>query len=247
MSSEPTPAGIEQPPGILVPLRIIDGESVPEGLVSLLSGSRVVLLGYHKLPEQTSPSQARLQYEESATKALQDTASLFRDADIEVDPHLVFTHKVDQTIDRIADETDCTAIVLPRPAVGMDNLLIAVRGIVNARRIAAIAGPIAAASDISVTILFVRGEQTTDAHVTEVLNEAETTLQDLGVAAELITTQIETSDRPIRKIADVAVDFDAVVMGESESTLLGRLFGQSSERIADRFLGPVVVVTNPNL
>lgn len=46
---------------VLVPLKILEGASVPPGLIDLLGTVDVTVLGYHVLPEQTTPDQARLQ------------------------------------------------------------------------------------------------------------------------------------------------------------------------------------------
>ena len=57
-------------PSILVPIRVLEGESVPEGVPELLAHAHVVLLGYHVIPEQTAPGQARMQFEDRATERL---------------------------------------------------------------------------------------------------------------------------------------------------------------------------------
>lgn len=234
----------DDPPSVLVPLRVVEGESIPEGVVDLLSGANVVLLGYHELPEQTPPGQARMEYEESATRALEDFAGAFREHGATVDVHLAFTHDADQTIDRIAREEGCLAILVPNPVVEMTDLLVAVRGIVDVARIARVAGPIAAASHLDVTILHVQPPDADldDVQTTALLERTRDALTEYGVSTNRIETRTEVADRPILAIADVAGEFDAVVIGESEPTLLNRLFGPASERVADRFLGPVLVV-----
>ncbi len=58
-------------PSVLVPLRVLEGESVPEGVPDLLGDAHVVLLGYHVLPEQTAPGQARMQFEDRAMERLE--------------------------------------------------------------------------------------------------------------------------------------------------------------------------------
>jgi hypothetical protein len=49
-----------------VPVAILKGETVPDAVVELLSTLPVVVLGYHVLPEQTAPGQARMQFEDQA-------------------------------------------------------------------------------------------------------------------------------------------------------------------------------------
>jgi hypothetical protein len=60
---------------VLVPVAVLEGESVAAGLIDLLATVDVTVLGYHVLPEQTPPDQAREQYEERAVSALEDVAA----------------------------------------------------------------------------------------------------------------------------------------------------------------------------
>ncbi|MFC6726667.1 universal stress protein, partial [Halobium palmae] len=94
---------------VLVPLAVLEGESVSLGLMNLLGTVDVTVLGYHVLPEQTPPDQARLQYEERANETLADVAEEFRLAGGDADHRLVFTHDRAQTVDRVADEVDARA------------------------------------------------------------------------------------------------------------------------------------------
>jgi len=50
-------------PAVLVPIRVLEGESIPEGVPELLADAHVVLLGYHVVPDQTATGQARMQFE----------------------------------------------------------------------------------------------------------------------------------------------------------------------------------------
>jgi len=49
---------------VLVPVAILEGESPSAGLIALLGSTDVTVLGYHVLPEQTPPDQARAQFED---------------------------------------------------------------------------------------------------------------------------------------------------------------------------------------
>ncbi|MFW6384989.1 MAG: universal stress protein, partial [Halodesulfurarchaeum sp.] len=44
-------------PNVLVPIRVLEGESIPEGVPELLANAHVVLLGYHVVPDQTAAGQ----------------------------------------------------------------------------------------------------------------------------------------------------------------------------------------------
>ena len=67
-------------PSILVPIRVLEGESVPEGVPELLANAHVVLLGYHVIPDQTAPGQARMQFEDRGKARLDEYETIFADA-----------------------------------------------------------------------------------------------------------------------------------------------------------------------
>jgi len=96
---------------VLVPLAILKGETVSAGVVDSLSNAEVVLLGYHVVPEQTPPGQARMSFEEHAEDALGETAAAFEDAGVPVETVLVFTHDRGETVGRVADERGCKAVL----------------------------------------------------------------------------------------------------------------------------------------
>jgi len=57
-----------------------------------------------------------------------------------------------------------------------------------------------------------------------------------------LTTRIERAGDVPDAIVDAADEYDAVVMGESDPTLATYVFGLPAEQVAERFLGPVLVV-----
>ncbi|GAA0674836.1 universal stress protein [Natronoarchaeum mannanilyticum] len=232
-------------PSILVPLRVLEGEPLEPGVVDLLSGARVVLLGYYEIPDQTAPGQARMQFEDRARNRLNDLEAQFEDADAVVESTLVFTRDGDETIERVAREEGCVATLLLNPAAAMDDVLVAVRGDRVIDRIAAVAGGLFDDGTTSVTLLNVaRGDERVpegEAFLERVRSE----LVDAGVDPARIEVRVETARRPIRKIVEVSAAFDAVILGESDPSVMTVLFGEKSEQVAERFIGPVLVVRQP--
>ncbi|WP_323191104.1 universal stress protein [Halostella sp. PRR32] len=229
---------------VLVPIEVLEGESVPETVIELLSTLPVVLLGYHVLPEQTPPGQARMQFEDQAQAKLDDLVAAFDAADGTAETRLVFTHDEDQTIERVADETGCEAILHPNPSSRIERLLLPVGTDADLDQIAGFVASVVGDRDIELTLYYVAE---TDADVPSgeaVVEEATGLLRERGVAADAITGDVTVSGAPVRAIATAAADHDAVVMGESEPSLGSVLFGDPSEQVADRSLGPVIVVRN---
>ncbi|WP_343160893.1 hypothetical protein [Halorubrum sp. CBA1125] len=77
------------------------------------------------------------------------------------------------------------------------------------------------------------------------LADATNALVDRGVDRAAVATRIEESTAPIDAIADHARDHDAVVMGETDPSVTTFVFGMPAEQVAERFLGPVLVVQRP--
>jgi nucleotide-binding universal stress UspA family protein len=227
---------------VLVPVEVLEGETVPETVVDLLGVLPVVVLGYHVLPEQTAPGQARLQFEEQAQKKLDDLAESFDEAGASAETRLVFTHDEEQTLDRVADETGCGAILIPNPAPDIERVLVPLRGDVDVDRIVTFLAALLGERDVGVTLYHVGESEAEGAPGRELLDAASDRLQELGVPSTAIETASDVSDSPLQAITTAALDHDAVVMGERAPSLRALLFGEESEQVAERSLGPVIVV-----
>lgn len=229
-------------PSILVPIRVLEGESVPEGVPELLANAHVVLLGYHVVPEQTAPGQAQLQFEERATKRLDEYEAIFEAVGATVARRLVFTHDGQQTIDRTIHEHDCLAVLVPNATGVVDDVLVAVRGTVGVDRLARVVAGVFASMGAAITLYHVAEHDETDEDVETLLDGMVDRLDDLGVDPSRLDTVVERELDPLDAIVDVAESYDAVVMGETDPSLVTFVFGMPADQVADRFLGPVLVV-----
>ena len=229
-------------PSILVPVRVLKGESVPEGVPELLAKTHVVLLGYHVVPEQTAPGQAQMQFEERARARLDEYETIFEDAGATVERRLVFTHDGQKTIDRMIKEHDCKAVLVPNATGPVEDVLVAVRGTVGIDRLAGVVAGVFGELDATVTLYHVAEEAETDEDVGTLLDGMVDRLRDLGMDASRIETRIERDQTPLDAIVEAADAFDTVVMGESDPSLATFVFGMPADQVADRFLGPILVV-----
>ncbi len=227
---------------VLVPVKVLEGEIVPDALIEFIAHLPVVLLGYHEVPEQTPPGQARLQFEDQAQAVLDDLATDFQTAGEAAETRLVFTHDAEQTIDRVADETNCSAILLANPAPAIDHLLVPVGEGTNVERIASLITDLVGDQSIDVTLFTVVTDTDPTEHDESLIADLARQLTDAGIPESTITQRIEHDADPLQAITEAAVDADIVLMGESQPSLRSFLFGESSERIAARSLGPVMVV-----
>jgi hypothetical protein len=226
---------------VLVPVAVLDGETVPEALFAVLSPLSVVVLGYHVVPEQTVPGQARLQFEERAQASLAEIAEVARANGCPTETRLVFTHEEEQTIRRVASETDCDSILVPNPTAAVDRVLVSLRGGDDPDHVASVVAACLADDAVPVTLLHV----VTESGESDRVERARAALVEGGVDAERIDTRSITADSPVSAIADVAADYDLVVMGETAPSVREYVFGDDHQRVADRSLGPVLVVGTP--
>ncbi|UWG48703.1 Nucleotide-binding protein, UspA family [Halanaeroarchaeum sp. HSR-CO] len=229
-------------PTILLPIRVLEGESIPEGVPELLATAHVVLLGYHVVPEQTATDQARLQFEERATNRMDQFEEMLTDAGATVERRLVFTHEAQATIDRTIYEHDCLAVLVPQATGPPDDVLVAVRGTVGVDRLVRLVSGLFADTDTSLTLFHVLDESESEADARTLLDGIADRLDANGFDADRLDVRVADSAGPMNAIVDVANEFDAVVMGESDPSVVTFVFGMRSEQVADQFLGPVLVI-----
>ncbi|WP_135821952.1 universal stress protein [Halostella litorea] len=219
---------------VLVSLAVLEGETVSSGLVDLLATVDVTVLGYHEVPEQTPPDQARAQFEDRAVDALEDVTREFREAGGDADYRLVFTHDRGQSVRRVAAETGADAYAITGVTGPVERLLVPVSGGVNVERILGFVEALVDSRDIGVTLLLV----TDGDGAGETVRSAAADLERAGVD---VTTR-EVSGDPVARTVEEAPGHDAVVMGERAPSLSSLVFGAEADRIAAGSVGPVLVV-----
>jgi len=232
-------------PTILVPIDVHGEAVLPSGTAALLANARVVLLGYHEIPEQTATEQAREQLGEPAMATLERLGETLTDAGVTVETRLVFTHEATTTIDRIIYEHDCLAVLLANAVPHVENVLLAVRGLVGLDRNTALVAGLFADRGTDVTVYHGRDADEPVAEARGVVTETERALVDRGVEPDAIETVVEETDEPVAAIAQQAADHDVVVMGETNPSVTTVVFGMPADRVAEEFQGPVLVVQRP--
>ncbi|MDF9744498.1 universal stress protein [Natrinema salsiterrestre] len=221
---------------VLVPLAILEGESVSAGLTTLLAPLDVTVLGYHVLPEQTPPDQARLQYEERATDALVDLTAEFEAAGGRADHRLVFTHDREQTIDRVAAETGADAYAITGVTGPIDRLLVSLTGDVAVDRLCSFAAELVGDREIGVTLFLATDDESGGR---ESLEAAARSLSERGIDVE---TELAGDQPALEALVEAAIGHDAIVMGERAPSLRSLVFGEEAEQVAAESVGPVLVV-----
>lgn len=229
-------------PTILVPIRVLEGESIPDGVPELLANAHVVLLGVHVVPDQTAPGQARMQFEEKATNRLDELETILEAAGAHVETRLVFTHEYQKTIDRMIYEHECLAVLVPAATGLPENILVAIRGTVGIDRMLRVVSGLFADSDVEITLYHIIDEDETDEDAETMLQGIATQLAEAGIDEGLIELVTEHEERSLDAIVEVAHNFDVVLMGESDPSIITFVFGLPADRIAEQFMGPVLIV-----
>lgn len=224
---------------VLVPVEVLEGKTVSPGLMTLLGTVDVTVLGYHDLPEQTPPDQARLQFEDRATEALDDLSDEFRSAGGAADHRLVFTHEREQTIRRVADEVDARAFAISGITGDVDQLLVSLSGNVASDRILSFVSELVGGRDIGVTLFVAAATEDSNDRLNQELDAAAEALRSDGLRVE---TRLETGTAPFDALTDAVVNHDAIVMGENAPSLRSFIFGDEAERVASTAVSPVLVV-----
>ncbi|MFC6988434.1 universal stress protein [Haloplanus sp. GCM10025708] len=232
---------IREPPLVLVPVAVLEGQTIPEPLVEFLAPSDVVVLGYHVIPEQTPAEQASLQFEDRAQDAVEDIARVFREGEHDVETRVAFTHDRDRTVERVASDVGATAVALPNPTGEIRDVLVPLRGFVDVDRLADLVATLLAATDGRVTVWGLAAGGS-DFDTRRAVDDAVATLTERGLPADRITGETSVVESPVRAIVERSGEFDAVVMGEGGESLFAALFGDEAERVAEGSVAPVLVV-----
>jgi hypothetical protein len=225
---------------VVVPIEILENDSISSGLAGLLSTADVTVLGYHVVPEQTTPEQMQEQFGERATEALEDLAEEFRAAGGDADYRLVFTRDREQSVDRVVGEVDAEAVAITGTTGEVTRLLVSLSGDVAIDRITAFVEDVAADRPIEVTLLSATEEETADPGRIEAVADA---LVDAGVDVVAVTA-VDAS--PLDALVDAVPGHDAVVIGERSPSLSSIVLGDFEERVAAATVGPVLVVQGPH-
>ncbi len=227
---------------VLIPVDVLEGESVPRTLVDAFASIPVVLLGYRELPDQTGTAQARDQYGDRMRAELAERRTVFEDAGCDVASRLAFTHSRLETFERVAVEESCDAVLVLNPAPVLETVLVAVRSDVNVDHIARLLATVLADTTLSVTLLHVAADEGEREEGAELLETARSELVAAGVDGERIDSTVVVDDSPTAAILDAAADHDLLVLGESRPSIRRFVFRDRVERLAQGTVDPVLVI-----
>lgn len=230
------------PATILVGVDLQDPPFFPQPLLRKLSGFDVFLLGWEEVPDQTASEQARQTFEEEARGALKSVQASFEEEGIQARSQVAFTSDRFEAIERTAAEEKCDAILIPRPSMEITRILLSLRGIENAERIARVTSRLAG-EETDVQLLHAAESGETPEDVEEnLLKAAAGLLAKEGIDERQIHRRSVADRSPAEAVGEEAGRKDLVVIGESEPSSGGVLFSSRSEKIAREAPAPVLIV-----
>jgi len=229
-------------PTILVPIDASNPEEPPLELVDVLRPLRIVVLGYYPVPDQAAPNQIRDAYEQEATDALETSVRQFVDAGADIDSVLVFTRDRVQSTDRVANEYDCDAVLVPGHVERLDRVLVSLKDEQNMFRVLEVVGLLMEAGAPEVTLYHAESIEKGSAKSELYLRGATDWLVERGLDRERITWREPTAETQQSALLDLADEHDFVVMGESEPGVRERVLGDVPNRVRDRTNKPVLII-----
>ncbi len=229
---------------VLVPVDVSDGTPPAPQLVDICRSAEVVLLGYYPVPDQVAPAQLRQDHGPDATELLTEMADEFRASGVDVTDVLVFTHDQEDSIDRVADEYGCEAVLTLGEADQVERVLVPVRSDANLDQIVSLLTELMRVSDVSITFLHsVVGEsESNDGQ--SLVRGAVDRLSDAGIDRERIDWQLSDEDSPHDEIIELAREYDLLVLGETKPSLRERILGTVPSRVVDEVDKPAFIVRN---
>lgn len=227
---------------VLIPVRVLEGESLSDDLTRVLTSVETTVLGYYVTPDQTPPGQARLQFEDRAQSALDDLVSLIISFGGTVEARLVFTPEKTATVDRIAPDTDCNVILFPKPVSTINSVLVALRGHIGEEAMAGFVATLLADRNIDITLYHVAEKDDEIEQGQALLETARTHLINAGINPTLIHQEVAVDPSPFDAILQESTNHESVILGESHASWRTLVFGDLSERISEQADAPVFIV-----
>jgi nucleotide-binding universal stress UspA family protein len=223
---------------ILIPVDISESDPPALDVLDLLFPFEVVLLGYFPVPDQAEPALIKHEYEDEAGARL-DTIAAGRPDITEV---LVFTHDRAATIDRVADQYGCEAVLTAGDTDHIDRILVPIRGDANVERIVSVVAELLREGEATATFFHSVGEDAEPSQGEFLLRGTVERLTEYGIEEERVDWQLSESGSPYQDIVGLGAEYDLVVLGETEPSLRERIIGDVLSRIIDELEVPALIV-----
>jgi nucleotide-binding universal stress UspA family protein len=227
---------------VLVPVDVSTADPLDEGILEHLRPVDVVVLGHYPVPRQTAPAHLRADHEAEARARLEAAVARVDAADHEVEGVLVFTRDRRDSIDRVADEHGCDAVLVPGETSPVERILVPLRGTTNLERIVSLVADLERTSAASITLFHSVADGTDPDGGAAVLRDAVERLVAAGVDRDRLRRDLSETGDARAEIVARAREHDLVILGETEPSLRARIIGATLTPILDAIDAPAIVV-----
>lgn len=223
---------------ILVPIDVSEADPPALEIIDVLRPFEVVLLGYFPVPDQAEPALIKHEYEAEAAERLDATAGGRAD----VTEVLVFTHDREATIDRVADQYDCDAVLTAGDTDHLDRILVPVRGDANVERIVSVVAGLLDGSHATATFFHSVGEDAEASQGEFLLRGTVDRTTEYGIDEDRLDWRLSETGDPFDDILALSETYDLLVLGETEPSLRERIIGDFLSRVIDTVAIPALIV-----
>lgn len=238
-------------PTLLIPVVFPDPDIYPITDMSIaeLDGFNVVLYGYWEVPETTTPEAAREAHEIEAEAILYEMAAEFSHAGAATDIQLHFGPAgADQSTlqQRISEDTAADAVLLATHLRSVTNVLVPLRDARHGEQMVDFLSAFDTDSIFVVELYHVAADEDAVTPAESMLESVKETLLARGFSEGNLKLTVEVADDAQSAITERARSHNIIVLGETEQGgFEDRLFGPTSEYIADESETPTIVIRSP--
>lgn len=227
---------------VLLPLDLHERSSLPESLIDALAGTEVALLGWY---DGDPPAPTSEEARRSRAHLYETAAALLRagaDVSVEMTADGDLTD-LDDLYEKVPGREELDAVYLPGPISTFGRLLVALRDDSTAEAVVDLLSAMNMEAVVHVTLFHVATEETDREAAAAMLDGVAEQIETAGMPAASVDVEVVVDDDPAFAIARTAPDYDAVVLGETQTeSIADSVFGPVYDRVRDRADEPVILV-----
>jgi|SRR6056297_20578 len=252
MLADPEPPYIEpamRKSRILIPIDLSDPKSVPTTILKSFENLELVVLGYKKVTDQSSPKQSREELSDDVQEAFEEITNTIDDHGFSVDDNVVFTRDLAESIDRYISKKECNAVLTVKPVEKIQRLLVPVYSADQlTKAFSTLVYEIGSVSSMPVTVVNMTSEEEGAEDVDETENlayKAVALLKEAGLDEDQINSksvEVEDVTKAVNQLAD---EDDLVILGEAGADDRESFFNTIHNNIAETLTCPILTVVRP--
>ncbi len=220
----------------------VDYTRLPLDLISSLD---VLLLGIYPVTDQASPEQTRDSFEEEAKEQLRSVVERLSLSDIDPETVLKFTADPVDTMNQIAVEKQCDAILTPGEMDEIDHILLPYKGSEHVETLTAFVSDLLADAPQEITVLRLLENGEEKSKHRDELEKFREVLVSGGVDVDSIRIRVEEVDSLEERLVEEIAQYDLAVLGESERGVENIVVGSIHEKVLDNTTKPLITVRFP--